>query len=140
MGTQPPELEDKDGEQNEAPQSWKKWPATGYKLRTHNCVGLDEIHLRVARELIKVLTHPPSLMYQQSCLTGDVLADWRFPNRTSINKKGRKEDPGNYRPVRCWGRSLSRSSWHPVFYQQLCGQQDQGRDCAPGHGTGEATA
>ncbi|KAK4824547.1 hypothetical protein QYF61_016151 [Mycteria americana] len=35
----------------------------------------------------------------QSWLTGEVPADWRLANVTPIFKKGRKEDPGNYRPV-----------------------------------------
>ncbi|KAK4825521.1 hypothetical protein QYF61_000034 [Mycteria americana] len=34
-----------------------------------------------------------------SWLTGEVPADWRLANVTPIFKKGRKEDPGNYRPV-----------------------------------------
>lgn len=100
MGIQPPELKDKDGEQNEGPQMLEKMASDLlHHLDMHNCVGLDRIHPRVARELIKVLTQPPSLMYQLSCLTGNVPVDWKFPDRTSINKKGRKEDPGNYRPV-----------------------------------------
>ncbi|KAK4825502.1 hypothetical protein QYF61_000015 [Mycteria americana] len=40
-----------------------------------------------------------SIIYQQSWLTGEVPADWRLANVTPIFKKGRKEDPGNYRPV-----------------------------------------
>ena len=32
-------------------------------------------------------------------LTGEVPEDWRLANVTPIYKKGRKEDPGNYRPV-----------------------------------------
>ncbi|KAK4824681.1 hypothetical protein QYF61_017405 [Mycteria americana] len=38
-------------------------------------------------------------IYQLSWLTGEVPADWRLANVTPIFKKGRKEDPGNYRPV-----------------------------------------
>ncbi|KAK4807185.1 hypothetical protein QYF61_024305 [Mycteria americana] len=36
---------------------------------------------------------------QQSWLTWEVPVDWRLANVTSIFKKGRKEDPGNYRPL-----------------------------------------
>ncbi|PKU44864.1 rna-directed dna polymerase from mobile element jockey-like [Limosa lapponica baueri] len=36
---------------------------------------------------------------QQSWSTGEVPDDWREANMTPIYKKGRKEDPGNYRPV-----------------------------------------
>ncbi|GAB0208743.1 mitochondrial enolase superfamily member 1 [Grus japonensis] len=60
----------------------------------------DGIHPRVLRELAEVLTKPLSIIYQQSWLTGEVPVDWRLANVTPIHKKGRKEDPGNYRPVR----------------------------------------
>ncbi|PKU49695.1 rna-directed dna polymerase from mobile element jockey-like [Limosa lapponica baueri] len=40
-----------------------------------------------------------SIIYQHSWSTGKVPDDWRVANVTSIYKKGRKEDPGNYRPV-----------------------------------------
>ena len=36
---------------------------------------------------------------QQSWLTGDVLVDWRLANVMPIFKKGRKDDPGSYRPI-----------------------------------------
>ncbi|KAK4810354.1 hypothetical protein QYF61_019273 [Mycteria americana] len=47
----------------------------------------------------ELLTKPPSIIYQQSWLTGEVPVDWRLANVTPIYKKGWKEDPGNYRPV-----------------------------------------
>ncbi|KAK4812311.1 hypothetical protein QYF61_017088 [Mycteria americana] len=62
-------------------------------------LGPDEIHPRVLKELADALTKPLSIIYQQSWLTGEVPADWRLANVTPIYKKGRKEDPGNYRPV-----------------------------------------
>ncbi|KAK4827718.1 LOW QUALITY PROTEIN: hypothetical protein QYF61_021018 [Mycteria americana] len=52
LGTQPPESEDRDGDQNGAP-----------------------------------------------IIQGEMVIDWRLANLTPIYKKGRKEDPGNYRPV-----------------------------------------
>ncbi|KAK4806263.1 LOW QUALITY PROTEIN: hypothetical protein QYF61_013407 [Mycteria americana] len=70
-----------------------------HHLDTHKSMGPDEIHLRVLKELADVLTKPLSIIYQQSWLTGEVPADWRLANVTPIFKKGRKEDPGNYRPV-----------------------------------------
>ncbi|KAK4828143.1 hypothetical protein QYF61_023959 [Mycteria americana] len=60
LGTQSPELEDRDGDQN----------------------GASIIQGEM-----------------QSWLTGEVPVDWRLANVTPIYKKGRKEDPGNYRPV-----------------------------------------
>ncbi|KFM04169.1 hypothetical protein AS27_10741, partial [Aptenodytes forsteri] len=68
-------------------------------LDTHKSVGPDGTHPRVLRELAEVLAKPLSIIYQQSWLTGEVPDDWRLANVTPIYRKGRKEDPGNYRPV-----------------------------------------
>ncbi|RMC06509.1 hypothetical protein DUI87_15946 [Hirundo rustica rustica] len=40
-----------------------------------------------------------SIIYQESWLTGEVPDDWKLANVTPIHKNGRKEDPGNYRPI-----------------------------------------
>ncbi|KFP05358.1 hypothetical protein N300_10872, partial [Calypte anna] len=61
--------------------------------------GPDGIHPRVMRELAEELAKPLSIIYQQSWLTGDIPDDWKLANVTPIHKKGRKEDPGNYRPI-----------------------------------------
>ncbi|KFM12913.1 hypothetical protein AS27_00888, partial [Aptenodytes forsteri] len=68
-------------------------------LDAHKSQVPDGIHPRVLRELAEVLAKPLSIIYQQSWLTGEVPDDWRLANVTPIYKKGRKEDPGNYRPV-----------------------------------------
>ncbi|KAK4822905.1 hypothetical protein QYF61_023268 [Mycteria americana] len=100
LGTQPPELEDRDGDQNGAPIIQGEMVSDLlHHLGTHKSMGPDEIHLRVLKELADVLTKPLSIIYQQSWLTGEVPADWRLANVTPIFKKGQKEDPGNYRPV-----------------------------------------
>ncbi|KAK4820905.1 hypothetical protein QYF61_008137 [Mycteria americana] len=100
LGTQPPELEDRDGDQNGAPIIQGEMVSDLlHHLDTHKSMGPDEIHPRVLKELADVLTKPLSIIYQQSWLTGEVPADWRLANVTPIFKKGRKEDPGNYRPV-----------------------------------------
>ncbi|KAK4811015.1 hypothetical protein QYF61_015719 [Mycteria americana] len=101
LGTQPPELEDRDGDQTGAPIIQGEMVSDLlHHLDTHKSMGPDEIHPRVLKELAEVLTKPLSIIYQQSWLTGEVPADWRLANVTPIFKKGRKEDPGNYRPVR----------------------------------------
>ncbi|KAK4823577.1 LOW QUALITY PROTEIN: hypothetical protein QYF61_003581 [Mycteria americana] len=100
LGTQPLELEDRDGDQNGAPIiQGEMLSDLLHHLDTHKSMGPDEIHPRVLKELADVLTKPLSIIYQQSWLTGEVPADWRLANVTPIFKKGRKEDPGNYRPV-----------------------------------------
>ncbi|GAB0199726.1 mitochondrial enolase superfamily member 1 [Grus japonensis] len=70
-----------------------------HHLDTHKSMGPDEIHPRVLRELVEVLTKLLSIVYQQCWLTREVPVDWRLANVTPIHKKGQKEDPGNYRPV-----------------------------------------
>ncbi|GAB0207400.1 mitochondrial enolase superfamily member 1 [Grus japonensis] len=100
QGIQPPELEDRDREQNKPPIIQEE--AVNDLLRhldTHKSMGPDGIHPRVLRELAEELAKPLSIIYQQSWLTGEVPDDWRLANVTSIYKKGWKEDPGNYRPV-----------------------------------------
>ncbi|KAK4806819.1 hypothetical protein QYF61_005615 [Mycteria americana] len=100
LGTQPLELEDRDGDQNGAPIIQGEMVSDLlHHLDTHKSMGPDEIHPRVLKELAEELTKPLSIIYQQSWLTGEVPADWRLANVTPIFKKGRKEDPGNYRPV-----------------------------------------
>ncbi|KAK4821278.1 hypothetical protein QYF61_017642 [Mycteria americana] len=100
LGTQPLELEDRDGDQTGAPMIQGEMVSDLlHHLDTHKSMGPDEIHPRVLKELADVLTKPLSIIYQQSWLTGEVPADWRLANVTPIFKKGRKEDPGNYRPV-----------------------------------------
>uniref|UniRef100_A0A8C2UDQ8 Reverse transcriptase domain-containing protein n=1 Tax=Coturnix japonica TaxID=93934 RepID=A0A8C2UDQ8_COTJA len=62
-------------------------------------MGPDEIHPRVLKELVEVITEPFSIIFQCSLLMGKVPEDWRLANVTPIYKNGCKEDLGNYRPV-----------------------------------------
>ncbi|KAK4823963.1 hypothetical protein QYF61_008349 [Mycteria americana] len=90
LGTQPPDLEDRDGDQNGAPIIQGKMVSDPlHHLDTH----------KVLKELADVLTKPLSIIYQQSWLTGEVPVEYRLANVTPIFKKGQKEDAGNYRPV-----------------------------------------
>ncbi|GAB0202983.1 mitochondrial enolase superfamily member 1 [Grus japonensis] len=95
-----PELEDRDGEQNEAPIIQGEIISDPLLcLDTHKSMGPDGIHPRALRELVEVLTKPLSTIYQQSWLTREVLADWRLAKVTPIYMKGWRKDPGNYRSV-----------------------------------------
>ncbi|KFP33180.1 RNA-directed DNA polymerase from mobile element jockey, partial [Colius striatus] len=68
------------------------------KLKAHKSMGPDGMHPRVLRELADVIAKPLSIIFQQSWRTGEVPEEWRKANVTSVCKKGRKDDPENYRP------------------------------------------
>ena len=69
------------------------------KLDAYKSMGPDGLHPRVLRELADVVAKPLSIIFWQSWLTGDVLVDWKLANVTPIFKKGRRDDPGSYRPI-----------------------------------------
>jgi len=69
------------------------------KLDIHKCMGPDGMHPQVLRELTDVVAEPLSIIFERSWRTGEVPEDWRKANVTPVFKKGKKEDPGNYRPV-----------------------------------------
>jgi len=62
-------------------------------------MGSDGMHPRVLRQLADVIAEPLSIIFERSWRTGEVPEDWRKANVTPIFKKGKKEEPGNYRPV-----------------------------------------
>lgn len=66
---------------------------------TQKSMGPDGMHPCVLRELAEVITKLLSIIFERSWRTGEVLEDWRIASVTQVFKKGKKEDPGNYRPV-----------------------------------------
>ncbi|CAM4359497.1 unnamed protein product [Caretta caretta] len=69
------------------------------KLDVHKSMGPVALHPRVLKELAAVIAEPLAIISENSWRSGEVPDDWKKANVVPIFKKGKKEDPGNCRPV-----------------------------------------
>ncbi|KFQ26462.1 hypothetical protein N331_10857, partial [Merops nubicus] len=78
------------------------------KDKVHDCLGNlninkslrpDGVHPRVLKELADAVAEPLSIMFEKSWQSGEVPSNWKKGNIVPSFKKGKKEGPGNYRPV-----------------------------------------
>ncbi|CAM4608678.1 unnamed protein product [Caretta caretta] len=81
--------------------SVEKEVVRGYleKLDEHKPMGPDALRPRVLKELVDVIAEPLAIIFENSWRSGEVPDNWKKADVVPIFKKGKKEDPGNYRPV-----------------------------------------
>ena len=65
----------------------------------HKSMRPNNIYPCVLRELEDEITKLLSIIFERSQQSGEVPTDWKSGNITPIFNKGKKEDPGSYRPV-----------------------------------------
>ena len=68
-------------------------------LRPDSSPGPDAIHPRVLRELAEPLSIPLSKIFSKSLNEVNVPTAWKVAEVVPIFKKGKRQDPSNYRPI-----------------------------------------
>lgn len=66
---------------------------------SHSWTEWHGIHPRALGELAHVIAGPLSIIFQWFWESGEVPANWKLASVVPVFKKGKKEDPGNGRPV-----------------------------------------
>ena len=69
------------------------------KLHVSKAPGVDDIVPLILINTADVICRPISIIFNATLTTGVVPVDWRRANVTAIFKQGRRDCPGNYRPI-----------------------------------------
>ena len=69
------------------------------RLKTNKSPGGDGLHPRVLVELKEELATPMRMIFTTSLREGHLPLSWKEGNITPIFKKGKRQVPGNYRPI-----------------------------------------
>ena len=69
------------------------------ELKENSAPGPDKISNKIIKELKEQLALPLSILFRNSLDSGEVPSEWKESTITPIFKKGKRCDPGNYRPV-----------------------------------------
>ncbi|XP_073496659.1 5'-3' DNA helicase ZGRF1 isoform X2 [Phyllobates terribilis] len=86
--------------------------------------GPDKLHPRVLKEIVEEILEPLSIIFENSWRTEEVPEDWRRANVVPIYKKGKKVDPGNYRPVLYTHQKTKKAKvWQDGILKTSGGQQ-----------------
>jgi len=68
-------------------------------IKVDKSLGPDGIYPRILREAKEEIAGALTEIFVSSLASGEVPEDWRIANVVPLFKKGRKDNPGNYRPV-----------------------------------------
>ena len=68
-------------------------------LKAKSASGPDNIGNQILKELKEQLSLPLSILFRKSLDEGEVPREWKDSSITPIYKKGKRSEPGNYRPV-----------------------------------------
>jgi len=69
------------------------------EAREYAAPGPDGIHPKVIKELKNELAKPLSILFRKSIDSRRIPNEWKTSHVTPVFKKGKKSDPGNYRPI-----------------------------------------
>ncbi|TRZ06976.1 hypothetical protein HGM15179_020128 [Zosterops borbonicus] len=90
LGSQCPELEDHDCENDKLPVDPELVQYLLLQLDHYKSMGPDEIHLRILKELVDVIMRPLSMIFEQSGESGENPADWKLVNVGMLSQFSRR--------------------------------------------------